>query len=427
MSRSVWIVGFVVAMAGACADRALSPTGPPPTSTTAVSTGTTTAGATTAGGTTAGTTTMGGTTAGGTTAGTTAGTTMSGTTTSAMMCAHDYCMTGTKLDSSCDPCVTQICAADSYCCANHWSGPCVSEVGSICNLQCMGTTTAGGTTGGVPTGPSTTTGTTAGGGSTSTLLHFAVFGDARPPNQDAVADYPSAIIGGIFSLAQSRTAQFVLGTGDYMYASTAASVSSQVALFQTARKNYSGPVYLTMGNHECNGYTNSNCPNLNETPNVMTYVAQLLPSGVTQPFYRIDITTPTGTAKFLFVAANAWSTGQANWLTTQLADKTAYTFIIRHEPTYDNTAPGVTPSDKLIDGTTYTIEFLGHTHEYHHLSAQQVISGNAGAPLSSGWNSYGMLFVDQSMNGNITVTEVDEATGMTTDTWTVTPSGTPVN
>jgi Calcineurin-like phosphoesterase len=415
MSRArskIEAVCFAAWLVAGCANRALPPSPSGPSSTTA---GTTTAGTTTAGTTTAGTTT----------AGTTTGTT-TGTTGIATGCAHDYCMSGGKLDPACDPCVAEICAADSYCCVNHWSGPCVAEVGSICNYICAGGTTAGGTTGGVPTGPSTTTGTTAGGGTRALLLHFAVFGDARPPNQDDIAGYPSAIIGGIFSLAQSRGAQFIVGTGDYMYASTQASVSAQIALFLQARANYAGPLFLTMGNHECNGYTNSNCPNLNEAPNIQGFMAQLVPPGVTQPFYRVDYATPMGTAKLLFVAANAWSTAQSTWLTAQLADPTTYTFVVRHEPSYDDTAPGVTPSDTAVNAAPYTIELLGHTHEYRHLDTQHVISGNAGAPFDDGWNSYGMLFVDQQMNGNITVTEVDEATGSTIDTWTVTPTGQPV-
>lgn len=51
-------------------------------------------------------------------------------------CAHDKCTTGTKLVSGCDPCVTQICAADSYCCNNQWDSVCVGEVASICGLSC---------------------------------------------------------------------------------------------------------------------------------------------------------------------------------------------------------------------------------------------------------------------------------------------------
>jgi hypothetical protein len=51
-------------------------------------------------------------------------------------CAHDICTTGAKLTSGCDPCVTTICAQDSYCCTTKWSSQCVQEVASICNRTC---------------------------------------------------------------------------------------------------------------------------------------------------------------------------------------------------------------------------------------------------------------------------------------------------
>ncbi|MFO0756616.1 MAG: trypsin-like serine protease [Byssovorax sp.] len=51
-------------------------------------------------------------------------------------CAHATCAAGGKLSSSCDPCVKQICAADSFCCNNSWDGQCVGEVSSICGKSC---------------------------------------------------------------------------------------------------------------------------------------------------------------------------------------------------------------------------------------------------------------------------------------------------
>lgn len=51
-------------------------------------------------------------------------------------CAHSLCTTGVKLTNGCDPCVTQICAQDNYCCVTKWSSQCVQEVVSICNQTC---------------------------------------------------------------------------------------------------------------------------------------------------------------------------------------------------------------------------------------------------------------------------------------------------
>jgi predicted phosphodiesterase len=281
---------------------------------------------------------------------------------------------------------------------------------------------AGGGGGGGGGGDNGGGGGTGGGGGGGALLKFAVFGDCRPPNVDDTSGYPSSVISGIFKLAQSKGAQFAIGTGDYMFASQASAVTAQVALFQQAAANFTaGPLYLTMGNHECTGYTASNCPNLNETPNIQAFM-KMVPSGVTKPYYRIDVNTPLGTAKFIFIAANAWDSTQQSWLTTQLGDATTYTFVARHEPSTSSGVPtGVTASESIVGQHPYTIELLGHTHEYRHEDTQHVISGNAGAPLSSG--SYGLLMVEQLANGNISVTEIDESTGNATDTWTVSPTG----
>ncbi len=50
--------------------------------------------------------------------------------------SHGLCNPGGPLASSMDPCVANICAADSYCCNNWWDGICVHEVESICGRSC---------------------------------------------------------------------------------------------------------------------------------------------------------------------------------------------------------------------------------------------------------------------------------------------------
>jgi hypothetical protein len=52
-------------------------------------------------------------------------------------CTHDFCDAGPALAANCDPCVTQICAADPYCCNQMWDGICVGYVGSICQIDCF--------------------------------------------------------------------------------------------------------------------------------------------------------------------------------------------------------------------------------------------------------------------------------------------------
>jgi hypothetical protein len=59
----------------------------------------------------------------------------------APVCGHADCAVGTKLATTCDPCVAKICGTDSYCCITAWDNICVGEVSSICNeTTCSGTT-----------------------------------------------------------------------------------------------------------------------------------------------------------------------------------------------------------------------------------------------------------------------------------------------
>jgi hypothetical protein len=252
-------------------------------------------------------------------------------------------------------------------------------------------------------------------------LRFGVFGDARPASQNDSAGFPSSVLTSIFTQAEERALPFMVGTGDYMFASGEKIVATQVSLVLQAEAPYHGPVYHTLGNHECNGWTASNCPLGNETPNVRAFMNNLAPKGATRPWFRIDVDTPKGKAKLLFVAANAWSDDQAAWLSAQVADPTAYTFAVRHEPASEPSAPGVTPSEEILHAAPLTLELLGHYHSYQRVDTVHVISGNAGAPLSQG--SYGYLIVEQLDDGNIAVSEIDQTSNMPIDAFRVTPTG----
>jgi vibriolysin len=76
----------------------------------------------------------GGTTGGGTSSSSSSSSSTSGSTGGS--CRHDVCSSGTKLPTSCDSCVADICAADSYCCNTKWDATCVREVGSVCGQSC---------------------------------------------------------------------------------------------------------------------------------------------------------------------------------------------------------------------------------------------------------------------------------------------------
>ena len=51
-------------------------------------------------------------------------------------CTHPICSVGVKLAVGCDPCATQVCALDAFCCASRWDATCVSEVASTCSHAC---------------------------------------------------------------------------------------------------------------------------------------------------------------------------------------------------------------------------------------------------------------------------------------------------
>jgi hypothetical protein len=56
----------------------------------------------------------------------------------ASSCSHPICSSGVRLTSTCDPCASQICAADPYCCTTKWDSICVGEVASVCGQSCGG-------------------------------------------------------------------------------------------------------------------------------------------------------------------------------------------------------------------------------------------------------------------------------------------------
>jgi hypothetical protein len=266
----------------------------------------------------------------------------------------------------------------------------------------------------------------------SSLL-FAIAGDTRPANEDDTSGYPTTIIDTIFSDIAARSPQpsFVVSTGDYQFANPSGSESApQLALFMQARSKFPGPWFPAMGNHECTGYTASNCGSGNAdgvTPNYSNFLQTMLgPLNVTTPYYSVKVNATDGswTSKFVFVAANAWDDTQSSWLSTTLAESTTYTFVIRHEANEANTAPGTTPSESIITKYPLTLEICGHTHDYSK-SGNRIVMGNGGAPLT-GSSDYGYGLVTQRSDGNIIVDEYDYQTGAADSSFhfVVTPTGT---
>ena len=264
-------------------------------------------------------------------------------------------------------------------------------------------------------------------GGTVDRLRFAVFGDVRPPELDEDDAYPVDVVNQLFSQISARDPQFVLGVGDWWFASNYDHAATQAQELLSAEQPYGGFVFHAMGNHECEGWTASNCPDGDETGQVQAWYDYLWTFSDV-PYLRFDVETGSGKARFLILAPNAWNTAQEAWLQNALADDTDYTFILRHEPPDATSAPGVEESGAIIENHAgNTLLVYGHYHYYQHLSTNEVISGNGGAPLytpSDGSTPYyGYLFVEQRDDGDIQVSEYEETTDALMDQFVLTPTG----
>ncbi len=182
-----------------------------------------------------------------------------------------------------------------------------------------------------------------------------------------------------------------------------------------------------MGNHECTGATDSNCGSGKDgvTKNMTTFLTTMLPSGVTSPYYVENITAKddSWTAKFVFVACNAWDSTQSTWLDQQLSVSTTYTFVVRHEGTDALSQTPCSASQTVIDAHPLTLLIVGHTHTYHHYSSdKEIVVGIGGAPLTSGTN-YGYVIVSRNADGTLTATVYDYMTHAVIDTFSITATG----
>jgi Calcineurin-like phosphoesterase len=253
-------------------------------------------------------------------------------------------------------------------------------------------------------------------GGTLPRLVFAVVGDTRPATVDDTAGYPVGIITAIFAglrAVEPRPA-LAVSTGDYLFASTPprdgdSQAGPQLDIYMQARARFPGPLFPALGNHECTGATSSNCgPGGRDgvTANYSAFLEKMLaPIGKATPYYAVDLAAAdaTWTAKFVFVAANAWSSAQEAWLESALAKPSTYTFVVRHEPASATSAPGVTPSELVMARHPYTLAIVGHSHTYSHdpETPRQVLVGNGGAPLTS--KDYGFALFSQRPDGVLDV------------------------
>jgi hypothetical protein len=196
-----------------------------------------------------------------------------------------------------------------------------------------------------------------------------------------------------------------------------------------ARANFGGTWLPTMGNHECNGFTNSNCPVGSYTGMTTDYINTIVvPStGQSSQYYSALYQAPdlSWTAKFIFISANGWNTAQSTWLQSTLNVNTTYTFTIRHEPANDTRAPGVTPSESMMSSAFnaghLTLSITGHTHlvqlpggtqpygdPFGSTLAYETIVGNGGAPLDAG-PTYGYAVATRRVSDGAIVTQMYES------------------
>ena len=319
--------------------------------------------------------------------------------------------TCTSCSSSSSSCQANGCYGGWWC--DTASNKCQSSP-SGCTPGGSGSGGSGGTTnctfdaGSVPI-----TGNVGVSGGTASSLYFAIVGDTRPANPDDTSAYPTSIITKIYADVQGLSPKplFVVTSGDYMFATPGKGTAApQMNLYLSAQKQFTGAAFPAMGNHECTGATDSNCATT-ATENFNVFMSQMLaPLSVTKPYYVVNInaTDNSWTAKFVFIAANAWDSTQSTWLDTTLGQTTTYTFVVRHEPAEANTAPGVTPSEAIMAKHPYTLALTGHTHTYSHYSdsPKQIVIGNGGAP-PTGSEDYGFGLVQQRANGTIQVDVLD--------------------
>jgi hypothetical protein len=258
-----------------------------------------------------------------------------------------------------------------------------------------------------------TTGTVGINGGTVDRLYFAVVGDTRPALPNDTGSYPTAIITGIYEAiaAMNPRPQFVVGTGDYMYAlPTGGAAAAQMSLYMNARARFPGPFFPAMGNHECTGATATNCARDSSSRLVQSFRdAMLQPIARTDPYYALDFqaSDSSWTAKFVVIACNMWDQTQKTWLADQLARTTTHTFIVRHIP-LGVAAPCTNDSDPMIKASPYTLLLVGHTHTFQ-MRGREVVEGTGGAPIS-GNAAYGYATVASLPGGGFKVQQYDSAT-----------------
>jgi hypothetical protein len=332
-----------------------------------------------------------------------------------------------------------VCVPDNGTCGQAGCGTCTD--GTVCD-PIVGTCVSGGTGGGAGGagggGAAVGGGGAGGGGSFSytgsvgadggavSALYFAVVGDTRPPvvttSLSPTSGYPTTIINKIYQDIASLDPQpqFVISTGDYMYA-TGGSAGPQLALYMQARALFPGPNFPAMGNHECTGVGIINCTLALPTGQLTSFINDMLkPSGQSSLYYTFDVDDTAGQwkAKFIVTACNAWDSTQKSWLQTQLSRPTTYTFVVRHMP-FASDGPCNGEMDPIVSSSSYTALISGHTHSASFSPTKKMlIEGVGGAPLT-GTSNYGYATFRQKGDGGFEILQYDYMTNQPVATWSL--------
>lgn len=264
-------------------------------------------------------------------------------------------------------------------------------------------------------------------GGTVDRLFFGFTGDTRPAQCGGA--YPTTVINRIFDGMKQQGVQFALDQGDHMFncsggSSGFAAAKQQMAFYQAASARLGAPVFMTLGNHECLGYSLCNEQSYGTNPNYTAFLDALSPISP-KPYYRIDIQTRSGLAVFLFVADNAWDSTQEAWLTTQLTDadrRARYTFVSKHHPE-GNSDNAVFPHIyDLVRQHKYTLFLTGHSHLFKRQQndPRALVIGCGGAPLAGG-TFWGYATAEQRSDDHIEVRIYDQATGNVMSSFEVPP------
>ncbi len=267
-------------------------------------------------------------------------------------------------------------------------------------------------------------------------LYFAIIGDTRPGGINGTAKYPTKIITQIYQdiTSLSPLPSFVVTTGDYMYASpTGTQGAAQIQLYQQAENVYPNIVFHALGNHECTGYTASNCGSGNTNGMTNSYQAFLsawvTPLGYSKPYYTLKFTGQDGkwTAKTVIAAPNAWDSTQASWLQQEMAKPTTFTFFVKHEPPSTSNCPNASAAERIARQYPLTLEIDGHTHKFSFSTGGNayLIVGNGGAPMT-GSGTYGYATVSQISDSQVVVSQFDYSApnASPSKTWTIDANGT---